>query len=296
LLHEVGRTPLLGLPGVGHDLPADVELWGKAEFLNPSGSVKDRAALAIFEAAISEHRLDGGRILLDASSGNTAVSYAFLGARLGIPVELCVPRNANPDRLAAIRSFGAHLHLTEPGEGTDGAQRAARRLAGAAPRRYYYPDQYNHPENPAAHYRTTGPEIWEQTGGRITHLVAGVGTGGTITGCARFLKERNPGLTVVAVEPDGPMHAIEGLKHLPTALRPGTYDVRLVDRTIRVSTEQALEMQRAIALREGMALGASSGAAVHAALKVGGELKQPAVVVTVLPDRDRTGASPREVR
>ncbi len=288
LLDRVGGTPLLPLRTVGHGLEA--ELWGKAEFLNPTGSVKDRAALGIVRDALARGRLGSGTTLLDASSGNTAVAYAMLGARIGFPVTLVVPRNANPDRVARIRAYGADLVFSDPLEGTDGAQREARRLAAASPDRYFYPDQYNHPANPGAHYATTGPELWQQTSGRISMLVAGVGTGGTISGTGRYLKERDPRIEVVAVEPTGPLHGLEGLKHLPTALRPSTYDARVVDRTVRIETEEALEMVRRLAREEGLAVGASSGAAVAVARSVAAASPQ-AVIVAILPD----GGSGREV-
>lgn len=283
LLARVGHTPLVPLRAIAPAGSEGFELWAKAEFLNPTGSVKDRAALEIVRELLREGSLGSGRVLLDASSGNTAVAYAMLGARLGFEVELCLPRHASPQRVAQIRAFGATIVFTDPGEGTDGAQREARRRAAADPARYCYPDQYNHPANPLAHYRHTGPEIWEQTAGRVTHFVAGVGTGGTISGTARFLKERRPSTVVVGVEPTGPLHGLEGLKHIPSALRPGTYDATLLDRTVRVETEVAEAMQRRLAAEEGLAVGVSSGAAVVAALEVGRE-RPGAVVVTVLPD------------
>ena len=283
LLARIGHTPLVRLGGIAPPGAGEFELWAKAEFLNPTGSVKDRAALEIVRELLRSGTLAPGRVLLDASSGNTAVAYAMLGARLGFEVELCLPRNANRERVDRIRAFGASLVFTDPGEGTDGAQREARRRAAEDPARYCYPDQYNHPANPLAHYRHTGPEIWEQTSGRVTHFVAGVGTGGTISGTARFLKERRPSTVVVGVEPTGPLHGIEGLKHLPSALRPGTYDPALLDRTVRIETEVAEEMQRRLAAEEGLAVGVSSGAAVAAAIEVGRE-HPGAVVVTVLPD------------
>jgi S-sulfo-L-cysteine synthase (O-acetyl-L-serine-dependent) len=283
LLAAVGRTPLLPLARLVASAGGGFELWGKAEFLNPTGSVKDRAALEIVRSALKDGSLGPDRTLLDASSGNTAVAYAMLGARLGFPVELCLPRHASPERLARIRGYGAKVVFTDPAEGTDGAQREARRRADAAPDRYYYPDQYNHPANPRAHYRHTGPEIWRQSAGRVTHFVAGVGTGGTISGIGRFLKERRPTVRVIGVEPAGPIHGIEGLKHLPSALRPTTYDDRVVDATERIETEAAQAMQRRLAVEEGIGAGVSSGAAVAVALEVG-RGAPGSVVVTLLPD------------
>lgn len=261
-----------------------MELWGKAEFLNPTGSVKDRAAYGIVRAALAEGTLRPGQTLIDASSGNTGISYAMLGARLGFHVTVCLPANASPERVRRIEGYGADIVRTDPTESTDGAQREARRRAREEPGRYFYPDQYNHPANPDAHYLSTGPEIWAQTGGRVTHLVAGVGTGGTISGTGRFLKERSPAVRVISVEPDGPMHGIEGLKHLPTAMRPGTYDERWVDETVRIRTEEAQSCARQLARQEGLFVGTSSGAAVAAARSVGRDLAGPTLLVAILPD------------
>jgi cysteine synthase B len=279
----LGRTPLLRLRRVAPELGPDVELWGKAEFLNPTGSVKDRAASHIVAAALASGELLG-KTLVDASSGNTGISYAMLGARLGFPVEICLPRNASPERIRQLSGFGARIVFTDPAEGTDGAQREARRRVTAEPDRYYYPDQYNHPANPDAHYTGTGPEIWAQTAGRVTHLVAGVGTGGTVSGIGRFLKGVDLKVQILGVEPDGPLHGIEGLKHLPTALRPGTYDPRWVDGTIRVATETAQSMSRALARQEGLFVGTSSGAAVAAMVSIATSVAPPAVLVAILPD------------
>jgi len=283
LVLAIGNTPLVPLRHLVADAGGEFELWAKAEFLNPTGSVKDRTARGIVLDAIESGRLLPGRTLIDASSGNTAVSYAMLGARLGIPVEIVLPRNAHASRVAAVRSFGAGIVFTDPTDGTDGAQREARRRAKESPDRYFYPDQYNNPSNPRAHYETTGPEVWRQTKGRITHLVAGVGTGGTISGTGRFLKEQDPRIELLGVEPPGPIHGIEGLKHIPTALRPSTYDEGLIDRTVRVETEDALRMQALLAEREGLRVGASAGAAVWASVEVG-RGSPGAVVVTILPD------------
>jgi len=277
----IGNTPLVPLARITGDL--GFELWAKAEHLNPTGSVKDRTARGIVVDALDSGLISPGRTLMDASSGNTAVAYAMLGARLGFPVEIILPSNAHRSRVDRIRAFGARVVFTDPGEGTDGAQREARRRAREFPDRYFYPDQYNNPSNPRAHYATTGPEIWRQTSGRLSHFVAGVGTGGTISGVGRFLKEKNPTIQVVGVEPLGPMHGIEGLKHIPTALRPSTYDDRLVDETVRVETEDALAMRVRLAREEGLTVGASAGAAVWAAVAVG-KAHPGAFVVTILPD------------
>ena len=289
-LRSVGGTPLVPLKRIADFFGGGFELWGKAEFRNPTGSVKDRAAFGIVQRAIEEGRLDAARTLIDASSGNTAVAYAMLGARLGFPVELVLPRNAHPTRVERIQSFGARIIFTDPLEGTDGSQREARRRAGEEPLRYFYPDQYNNPANPDAHYTSTGPEIWRQTQGRVTHFVAGVGTGGTITGTGRFLKEQQSSIEVIGVEPTGPMHGLEGLKHLPTAVRPSTYDARVVDRTVRLETEPAEEMRARLARDEGLEVGMSAAAAVLVAGAVGAAAPG-SVVVTILPDSGHGAAS-----
>ena len=290
LLESIGRTPLLSLAGIASDSPSPFGLWAKAEFLNPTGSVKDRAAISMVRQAMNDGRLTPAHTLIDASSGNTAVAYAMLGAQLGFSVELCLPRNAHPERLQRIQAYGAQVVLTDPLDGTDGAQREARKRSLESPDRYFFPDQYNNPANPQAHYATTGPEIWEQSQGRITHFVAGVGTGGTISGVARFLKEQRGSVRVIGVQPTGPIHGIEGLKHIPSALRPSTYDESLIDETIRVETDAARAMSRQLAQDEGLLVGNSSGAAVWAAREIG-RASPGAVVVTILPDRgDRDGS------
>lgn len=291
-LRSIGNTPLVPLRRLVAAEGGGFELWAKAEFLNPTGSVKDRAAYGMVRAALLDGRLDDRKTLLDASSGNTGVAYAMLGARIGFPVELILPRNANPSHIERIRAYGASVAFTEPGDGTDGAQREARRRADAEPSRYFFPDQYNNPANPEAHFRTTGPEIWDATEGRLTHFVAGVGTGGTITGTARFLKAKNPAVRVVGVEPAGPIHGLEGLKHLPTAIRPSTYDERLVDETLRIETEDAERMRERLAREEGLTVGASAAAAVTAAVRVGAAHRS-AWIVTILPDRGHTVSAER---
>ncbi|MFY9716897.1 MAG: cysteine synthase family protein [Thermoplasmata archaeon] len=285
-VRSIGGTPLVPLHRLAPPSVLGFELWGKAEFCNPTGSVKDRAALGIVRAALAEGLLGPGRVLIDASSGNTAVAYAMLGARLGFPVEVYLPRNVSPDRLRRLRAYGTQVVFTDPAEGTDGAQSAAREKAAGDPARYFYADQYNNPANPAAHYTTTGPELWRQTQGRISHLVAGVGTGGTISGTGRYLKERSASIRVVGVEPSSPIHGLEGLKHLPTAVRPSTYDESVLDETQRVETEEAVAMTERLGTEEGLAVGPSSGAAVVAALRVGVD-GPGAFVVVILPDGGR---------
>jgi S-sulfo-L-cysteine synthase (O-acetyl-L-serine-dependent) len=291
LVLAVGSTPLVPLRTVARDSGPAFQLWAKLESMNPSGSVKDRAALGIVRAAFADGSLGSGRTLVDASSGNTAVSYAMLGARLGFPVLLFVPRHANPARLRAIYAFGAEVVLTDPAEGTDGAQREARARAESDPKRFFLADQYNNPANPRAHYTGTGPELWRQSNGRLTHLVAGVGTGGTISGTGRYLKERRASITVVGVEPSGPIHGLEGLKHLPTAMRPGTYDAGVVDRTVRVETEDAQAMAVRLAREEGLRAGPSAGAAVVAALGVAASSPE-AYVVAIVPDAGEAREAP----
>jgi cysteine synthase B len=260
------------------------ERYAKAEYENPTGSVKDRAAAAIVAGAWARGELGAGGVLVDASSGNTAVAYAALGQEFGFGVELYVPRNANPERLHRLRALGARVIPTDPLNGTDEAQRVARARAESDPSRCFYADQYNNMDNPGAHDRSTGPEIGQQSGGRVTVLVAGVGIGGTISGCAQFLRERRPDARIVGVQPARPVQGLEGLKHLPTALRPGPYEARLVDETVSVETEDAQAQQQDLQDREGLRVGISSGAAVWAALRVG-RVRPGSVIVTLLPDR-----------
>ncbi len=278
----IGRTPLVRLFERSGILPPGVEIWAKAEFLNPGGSVKDRTALSIVREAFRTGKLSSGRILLDASSGNTGIAYAMLGASLGFSVEIVLPKNASAERISRLRAHGATLTFSSPLESTDGAQRIAKEKARAEPEKYYYPDQYNNPFNPEAHYTTTGPEIYAQSRGKVTHFIAGVGTGGTITGTGRYLKERGK-VEVVGVVPDAPLHGIEGLKHLPTSLRPGVLDDSVIDRWIEVSTEDARAVVRQVAQTEGLFIGTSSGAALHASFQLASELSE-GFLVTVLPD------------
>jgi len=280
---RVGATPLLPLRRLARHLPEGVQILAKAEWFNPSGSVKDRPALHILRAAIEKGDLVPGKRLLDSTSGNMGIAYATFGAALGIPLTLCVPANASPERLTILRALGAEVILTDPSEGSDGAIRIARRMAAEKPDLYWYADQYNNPVNWQAHYRTTGPEILSQTQGRVTHLVAGLGTSGTLMGAGRYLRERLPQVQIVAVQPDAPFHGLEGLKHMPSAIRPGIYEAALIDRTLEVQTEAAYEMARQLARQEGLFVGLSSGAAMLAALRVASELKE-GVVVAVFPD------------
>jgi cysteine synthase B len=274
---------LLPLRRIAARLSPRVHLYAKAEWFNPGGSVKDRPALNILRTALAEGRLAPGMRLLDSTSGNMGIAYATLGAALGISITLALPANASPERVSILRALGADLILTDPLEGSDGAIQVARRMAAEQPERYFYANQYDNPANWRAHYHSTGPEIVQQTGGRVTHFVAGLGTTGTLVGVARFLREYHPEIRIVAGQPDSPLHGLEGLKHLPTAIRPGIFDPDLPDRTLDISTEAAYAMVRRLAREEGLFVGISSGAAALAALQVAGELEE-GVVVTVFPD------------
>jgi len=246
LVSLIGRTPLVRLTHVAvdigrasGDLSPAVALHVKLEGLNPGGSVKDRAALSIVREALRTGALVPGKALLDATSGNTGIAYAMLGAALSFPVRLMLPADASPERVQILRAYGAQLTLTDPAAGTDGARQLARELAAAEPDRYFYADQYDNPANPLAHTTTTGPQVWQQTAGQVTHFVAGLGTGGTMMGVGRYLRGRNPAVQLVGVQPEGPRHGIEGLKHLATADVPGIYEPGLVDRIVDVSTGDA---------------------------------------------------------
>jgi S-sulfo-L-cysteine synthase (O-acetyl-L-serine-dependent) len=282
IIDLIGRTPLIRLRAFGADLPG-IELYAKAEFQNPGGSVKDRAAASILREARRAGRLHEGVTILDATSGNTGIAYAMISAAHGYRLKLCMPANVTPERTRTLKAYGAELVLTDPMEGTDGAIREARRLFAADPQHYYYADQYNNDANWRAHYDTTGPEIIEQTEGRITHFVAGLGTSGTFMGVGRRLREFNPDVQLISVQPDSPMHGVEGLKHMETAIRPGIYDDTLADEAARVTTERAYAFTRRLASEEGMLVGVSSGAALAAALDLAERVGE-AVIVMVFPD------------
>lgn len=283
IVRQVGRTPLLRLGKITRGLPDTVALYAKAEHLNPSGSVKDRAARRMVLEGLRAGDLREGKTLIDATSGNTGIAYAMLGAALGFPVALAMPANASPERKQILTTYGVDLILTDPMEGTDGAQEEVKRIVAAHPERYFYPDQYNNDANWKAHYDGTGAEIISQTGGRVTHFVAGLGTTGTFTGTTRRLKAFRSSIQCYAVQPDSPLHAMEGLKHLETAIVPGIYDAAIVDRDLRCSTDEAHEMARRLAREEGLLMGVSAGANVATALKVAQELEE-GVVVTILCD------------
>jgi S-sulfo-L-cysteine synthase (O-acetyl-L-serine-dependent) len=283
LIDLIGNTPLIRLARVEPRLPAGVELYAKAEWYNPGGSVKDRPALFMIREGERSGRLRPGMRIADATSGNTGIAYATLGAALGYEVTLALPANASPERQRILRTLGAELILTDRLEGTDGAIRAIRALVEADPERYFYPDQYSNPANVQAHFETTGPEVWAQSGGRVTHFVAALGTSGTFMGVGRFLRGAAPATRLLAVQPDGPYHAIEGVKHMATALVPAIYDPGLADDVLDVTSEEAFAMARRLARSEGLMVGISAAANVAAALRVARELEQ-GVVVTVLCD------------
>ncbi len=279
----VGNTPLLPLRRVSAGLSINVQVLAKAEWFNPGGSIKDRPALNILRSALADGLLSPDKRLLDSTSGNMGISYATFGAALGIPVTLTMPSNASPERLSILRALGAEIILTDPLEGSDGAIRLARRMAAEQPERYYYANQYDNPANWQAHYLTTGPEIVQQTDGQVTHFVAGLGTSGTLTGVGRYLRQYNPAIQLIAVQPDSSFHGLEGLKHMPTAIQPGIFDPDLPDVTLDISTEASYEMVRRLAREEGLFVGISSGAAALAALQVAAKLEE-GTVVTVFPD------------
>jgi len=295
ILDLVGNTPLIKLSRLslsprgilfpGKSPPADcATVYAKAEFLNPSGSVKDRAAKAMIQAGIKEGKLTADKTIIDATSGNTGISYAMIGAALGYRVKLFLPANASPERKAVLRAYGAQVVETSPLEGSDGAFLAAKAEAEALPDAYFYPDQYNNPANWKAHYAGTAEEIWRQTSGRLTHFICGMGTSGTFMGTARKLKELKSDLRAVAVQPDSPFHGIEGTKHMASTIKPSFYDPGLPDDFFEVSTDDAYAMSRRLAREEGVYAGVSSGANVAAALRLAGTLAPEAVVVTVLCD------------
>lgn len=276
----IGETPLLPIAGL--DKPETVHVFGKAEWFNPGGSVKDRAAWSMVDEGRRTGAFRPGQTLLDATSGNTGIAFAWLGAALGFAVRLAIPANANRERRRLLSMLGADLVFTDPMDGTDGAIREARRIAAAEPERWFYPDQYSNAANWHAHYLGTAEEIWEQTEGRVTHFVAGIGTSGTLVGTSRRLRERNPLIDVTGVVPDSPYHALEGLKHLGTAMVPPIYDPRAHDRLVEVQSDAAIDMVRRQA-RHGLLIGWSSGAALVAAERMAQRLSS-GVLVCVLPD------------
>ena len=276
----VGNTPLIRLKSF--EKPG-VKLYAKCEMFNPGGSVKDRPALYIIQDAIRSGKLTPDKKLLDATSGNTGVAYSMIAASLGYQVVLVSPSNISPIKLAKMRAFGAEVILTDPLEGMDGAIEKAREIYESSPKQFFYANQYGNPSNPRAHYETTGPEIWRQTKGQITHLVAGVGTSGTLQGTAKFLREKNPRIKVVEVQPEDEFHGIEGLKNMKSAIRPEIYSENIADTRIYETTEEAVAVAEKLMLVEGVAGGYSSGAAVKAALELVEQIDE-GVIVTILPD------------
>jgi cysteine synthase B len=286
LLDRIGNTPLVRLERLARDFPR-VTLLAKAEWANPGGSVKDRAAASILRDALSRNLLPPGKTLLDATSGNTGIAFAMLGAALGFPVHLAMPASVSPERKRILEAYGAIIDWTDPAHGSDGAIRRARELAGNSRGRFYYADQYSNDANWQAHFHTTGPEIWSQTRGQVTHFVAGLGTSGTFMGVTRRLKQLNPAIRAVSVQPDSPFHGLEGLKHMASALVPAIYDPRLADRNLEIETEEAYSTVKRTAREEGVLVGISAGAALAACLKIAAEehaAHRQAVIVTVLPD------------
>jgi len=282
---QVGNTPLLHLRHIAAaaNLPDTVNLYAKAEWFNPSGSVKDRPALNIIRMAEKQGLLLPGMTLLDSTSGNMGIAYAMLGASRGYRVKLILPQNVSLERTTILQAYGAELIFSDPLEGTDGATLEARRLAAEAPDRTYFASQYDNPANWQSHYFTTADEIWQQSGGRVTHFVAGLGTSGTFVGSTRRLKELNPFIRCISMQPESPFNGLEGLKHMDTAIRPGIYDSYLADDTATVKTEAAYEMARELARLEGLLVGISAAAAVVAAVEVAHRLEE-GNIVTILPD------------
>ena len=283
ILDLIGNTPLVRLRRLERDVPPGIELYAKAEWKNPGGSVKDRAALRMVLEGERAGLLLPGRTILDATSGNTGIAYAMIGAARGYGVRLCIPENVTPERKRILRAYGAEIVFTNPLEGSDGAIRQVRRIYEADPERYFYPDQYNNPANCDAHYDTTGPEILGQTGGRVTHFVAGLGTSGTFMGAGRFFRDEKPSVQLISVQPDTPLHGLEGLKHMESALVPGIYDPALADLDMRVATEDAYETTRRLAMEEGLLVGISSGAAAVAGLRIA-RTAERAVIVMIFCD------------
>jgi len=278
----VGNTPLLELSSVSAEVPG-VRILGKAEWYNPGGSVKDRPALWMIRDGENSGALTPQKTILDATSGNTGIAYAWIGAAMEYRVKLCMPKNASEERKKILRAYGVDFVLTDPGEGSDGAIREARRLYAEDQEKYFYPDQYSNPANPRSHYESTAPEIWEKTNGEITHFVAGLGTSGTFVGTASRLKEYNPDIRVVSFEPDSAFHGLEGMKHMESAIVPEIYDPTVADENRLASTEDAYEMVKRVAREEGVLIGISAGAAVATALEVAREIEH-GVVVTILCD------------
>lgn len=279
----IGETPLVRLTKIAPDISGGVEIYAKTEWLNPGGSVKDRAAFKMVSEAVKSGELTKDRTIMDSSSGNTAIAYAMTGAALGYRVTVVTPSNINPERRKIIEAFGAEIVCSDPIEGSDGAILLAKKMKKDNPGKYFMPDQYNNPLNPLAHYENTAPEIWEQTAGRVTHFITGVGTSGTLMGVSRRLKELNPEIKTFAVQPAEVLHGLEGLKHMETSIKPGIYDESAIDGTVFVSTEDSYGMMERMVRTEGMFIGHSGGAAVFGAIEKARSMES-GVVVTVLAD------------
>ena len=285
LLARIGNTPLLRLDRIGGAFP-DIEFCAKAEWFNPGGSVKDRPALSMIQAGLASGALKPGKTIIDATSGNTGIAYAMTGAAMGYPVKLCLPDSASHERKRILAAYGAELVITPGDEGTDGAIRKVREIVAAQPHKYFYADQYSNPANWQAHYRTTANEIWEQTSGRITHFVAGLGTSGTFVGATRRLKELNPAIRCVSLQPDASFHGLEGWKHMPTAIRPAIYDDRLADENLLIPTEESYCLVKRLAREEGLLVSPSAAAALLGCFAVAERIpkQQHALMVTVFAD------------
>ena len=284
---RIGNTPLVGFRRITAHLPENVRIYAKAEWANPGGSVKDRAALNIILRAEANGWLGHGKILMDSTSGNTGIAYAMIGVARGHRVKLFLPQNVSPERIAILQAYGVDLVFTDPLEGSDGAIEAVRELATQEQHRYYYADQYNNPANWQAHYNGTAVEIWKQTRGTITHFLTGLGTTGTLVGNGRRLKAYNPNVQVVSMQPDSPFHGLEGLKHIPTAIRPGIYDDSIADQNVTVATEEAYTMARRLAREEGYLVGISAAANMVAAVRLAEQLVdegKSATIVTIFCD------------
>jgi cysteine synthase B len=287
VLSLVGNTPLLRIRALARDLPDDVRVFAKLEGFNPGGSVKDRPALNMIQDGLASGRLRPGKTILDSTSGNTGIALAMCGAVLGYPVELVMPENASVERKKIIGAYGATVIASSPLEGSDGAIRLCREVLARDPEKYFKPDQYFNPANPEAHYKTTGPEIWRQTEGTVTHFVTGLGTGGTIMGTGRYLKERNPGVRVIGVEPDDAFHGLEGLKHMASSIVPGIYHEEELDGKIPVGTDDAYDMVHRLGAVEGVVVGQSSGANLFGALQLARTLERGTVVTVFCDFGDR---------
>jgi cysteine synthase B len=283
LLQRIGNTPLLRFQRIARSAEG-VEVLAKAEWTNPGGSVKDRAAASIVADAMRTGKLGPGKALLDSTSGNTGIAYAMLGAAEGFAVSLCIPANVSAERARIIRSYGAEIIFTDPADGSDGALRQARELAAERPHQYFYADQYSNDANWRAHYHGTAEEIWRQTDGSITHFVAMLGTSGTFVGTARRLKELDPGIRCISLQPDSPFHGIEGAKHMPTSIVPHIYDAALADENLFISTEESYAMIKRLAREEGLLVGISAAAAMAGCLRVAEACSPDSVIVTVFPD------------